>query len=779
MPVTKKYFMSKTNRKQDALDYHSQGRPGKIQVVPTKPYSSQRDLTLAYSPGVAEPCLKIAENKDDVYKYTAKGNLVAVISNGTAVLGLGDIGPEAGKPVMEGKGLLFKIFADIDVFDLELDTKNVDDFVKIVKALEPTFGGVNLEDIKAPECFEIERRLKEEMNIPVMHDDQHGTAIISAAALLNACDLQKKKLDKVKIVVNGAGAAAISCSRLYVSLGAKKENIVMCDRSGVIRSDRDNLDAIKKEFATSRNLNTLAEALKDSDVFIGLSSADCVTVEMLKSMAKNPIVFAMANPNPEIAYDLAISSRKDLIMATGRSDYPNQVNNVLGFPYIFRGALDVRATSINEAMKIAAVRAIADLARKSVPEAVNMAYNTKNIKFGKEYIIPKPMDFRLMTNVSMAVAKAAIESGVARKNITDWDAYAEELKRRLGMDDSIMRAVTNKAKLAPKRVVFAEADNYKILKAAQIVKDDGIAIPILLGNIETIKQLIEENALDLDGVQIIEPALEPARMKKYAEALYQKRQRRGVTLFEANKLLRDRNYFGASMVEFGEADAMISGLTKNYVSTIKPALQVIGTEAGVNRVAGMYMMMTQKGPVFFGDTTVNVDPTVEELVDLTLLLEKSVRQFNIQPRIALLSYSNFGSNEGTVPEKVRKAVKILHEQHPNIVVDGDMQGNFAINNALLKDNFPFSSLADAPANTLVFPNLESGNIAYKLLQELGGAEAVGPILLGLKKPVHIVQLGSSVREIVNMITIAVVDVQAKEAQAAGKRKSILTRITKK
>lgn len=780
MTVTKLYCMSKTNRKQDALDYHSQGRPGKIQVVPTKPYSSQRDLTLAYSPGVAEPCLKIADHKEDVYKYTAKGNLVAVISNGTAVLGLGDIGPEAGKPVMEGKGLLFKIFADIDVFDLELDTKNVDDFVKIVKALEPTFGGINLEDIKAPECFEIERRLKEEMNIPVMHDDQHGTAIISAAALLNACELQKKKMDKIKIVVNGAGAAAISCSRLYVALGAKKENIVMCDRSGVIRNDRANLDPIKQEFATSRNLNTLAEAMKDSDVFIGLSSADCVTADMLKSMAKNPIVFAMANPNPEIAYDLAISSRKDLIMATGRSDYPNQVNNVLGFPYIFRGALDVRSTSINEEMKIAAVRAIADLAKKSVPEAVNMAYNAKNIKFGKDYIIPKPMDFRLMTNVSMAVAKAAIDSGVARKTITDWDAYAEELKRRLGMDDSIMRAITNKAKQAPKRVVFAEADNYKILKAAQIVRDDNIAIPILLGNKEVIQQIIEENALDLEGVQIVDPALEPERMKKYAESLYQKRQRRGVTLFEANKFMRDRNYFGASMVEFGEADAMISGLTKNYVSTIKPALQVIGTEAGVNRVAGMYMMMTEKGPVFFGDTTVNVDPTVEELVDLTLLLEKSVGKFNIQPRIALLSYSNFGSNEGEVPEKVRKAVKILHEKHPQIIVDGDMQGNFAINNAMLKDNFPFSRLADAPANTLVFPNLESGNIAYKLLQELGGAEAVGPILLGLKKPVHIVQLGSSVREIVNMITIAVLDVQAKEEDANPvKRRGILNRIAKK
>ena len=780
MSVIKQHFMSKTNRKQDALDYHSQGRPGKIQVVPTKPYSSQRDLTLAYSPGVAEPCLKIAENKDDVYKYTAKGNLVAVITNGTAVLGLGDIGPEAGKPVMEGKGLLFKIFADIDVFDLELDTKNVDDFVKIVKALEPTFGGVNLEDIKAPECFEIERRLKEEMNIPVMHDDQHGTAIISAAALLNACDLQRKKIDKVKIVVNGAGAAAISCSRLYVSLGAKRENIVMCDRSGVIRSDRENLDAIKKEFVTTRNLNTLTEAMKDSDVFIGLSSADCVTTDMLKSMAKNPIVFAMANPNPEIAYDLAISSRKDLIMATGRSDYPNQVNNVLGFPYIFRGALDVRATSINEAMKIAAVRAIAELARKTVPEAVNMAYNERNIKFGKEYIIPKPMDFRLMVNVSMAVAKAAVDSGIARKAITDWDAYAEELKNRLGKDDSIMRAITNKAKSNPKKVVFAEADNYKILKAAQIVKDDNIAIPILLGNKEVIHRIIEENALDLEGVQIIEPALEPERMKKYAESLFKRRQRRGVTAIDANKMMRDRNYFGASMVEFGEADAMISGLTKNYVSTIKPALQVIGTEEGVNRVAGMYMMMTEKGPVFFGDTTVNVDPTAQELVDLTLLLEKSVRKFNIQPRIALLSYSNFGSNEGTVPEKVREAVKILHEQHPNIIVDGDMQGNFAINNTLLKENFPFSRLADAPANTLVFPNLESGNIAYKLLQELGGAEAVGPILLGLKKPVHIVQLGSSVREIVNMVTIAVLDVQAKEEAAnSTKRRGILNRIAKK
>jgi malate dehydrogenase (oxaloacetate-decarboxylating)(NADP+) len=771
--------MSKTNRKQDALDYHSQGRPGKIQVIPTKPTTSQRDLTLAYSPGVAEPCLRIADNVEDVYKYTAKGNLVAVISNGTAVLGLGDIGPEASKPVMEGKGLLFKIFADIDVFDLELDTKNIDEFVTIVKALEPTFGGVNLEDIKAPECFEIERRLKEVMNIPVMHDDQHGTAIISAAALLNACELQKKKMEQIKIVVNGAGAAAISCTRLYVSLGAKKENIVMCDRTGVIQSSRDNLDAIKAEFATDRNITTLAEAMKDSDVFIGLSSADCVTVDMLQSMAKNPIVFAMSNPNPEIAYDLAIGSRKDLIMATGRSDYPNQVNNVLGFPYIFRGALDVRATTINEEMKIAAVRAIAELAKKPVPEAVNMAYNETNIKFGKDYIIPKPMDSRLMTNVSSAVAKAAIDSGVARRVITNWDAYAEELKGRLGGEDAIMRAIANRAKSAPKRVVFAEADNYKILKAAQIVKDEQIAIPILLGKKDVIERIIAENALDLEGVLIIDPLLEQERMDKYAQSLFEKRQRRGITLLEAGKFLRDRNYFGASMVEFGEADAMISGLTKNYASTIKPALQIIGTEEGVKRVAGMYMMMTKKGPVFFGDTTVNVDPSAEDLVDITVLMDRSVRKFNVQPRIAMLSYSNFGSNMGVVPDKVRNAVTMLHDEHKDILVDGEMQANFAINNSLLRDNFPFSTLVDAPANTLVFPNLESGNIAYKLLQELGEAEAVGPILLGLKKPVHIVQLGSSVREIVNMVTIAVVDVQVKEQESTAKKDGSLKKVTKK
>jgi len=775
--------MSKTNRKQDALDYHSHGRPGKIQVVPTKPTNSQRDLSLAYSPGVAEPCLRIAENKEDVYKYTAKGNLVAVISNGSAVLGLGDIGPEAGKPVMEGKGLLFKIFADIDVFDLELDTQNIDEFVTIVKALEPTFGGINLEDIKAPECFEIERRLKEVMSIPVMHDDQHGTAIISAAALINACELQKKKLDKVKIVVNGAGAAAISCTRLYVSLGARKENIVMLDRSGVIRSDRANLEGTKAEFATARKINTLAEAVKDSDVFIGLSSPDVLTAEMLKTMAKNPIVFAMANPDPEIAYELAIKTRKDIIMATGRSDYPNQVNNVLGFPYIFRGALDVRATGINEEMKKAAVIAIAELAKKTVPESVNLAYNLKNIKFGKDYIIPKPIDLRLITSVSPAVAKAAMDSGVARKGIKDWEAYNEELKTRLGLDDKLMRTITNKAKSAPKRVVFAEADNYKILKAAQIVRDEGIAIPILLGNKGLISRIMLENELELDGVSIIDPLEELEKSSKFAEYLYKKRQRRGITLFEAKKLMRDRNYYGAAMVQFGEADALISGLTKDYPSTIKPALQVIGIEEGVNRVPGMYMMLTKKGPVFFGDTTVNENPTVDELVAITALLDHSVRKFNIQPRVAMLSYSNFGSNDGAVPEKVRQAVKILHEKYKDITVDGDMQANFAMNPDLLKDNYPFSTLVGAPANVLVFPNLESGNIAYKLLQEIGGAEAVGPILLGLNKPVHILQLGSSVREIVNMVTIAVVDVQTKEEESSilvnPRVKGIFKRVLKK
>lgn len=771
--------MNKTNRKQDALDYHANGRPGKIAVVPTKPTQSQRDLSLAYSPGVAEPCLRIAEHKEDAYKYTAKGNLVAVVSNGTAVLGLGDIGPEAGKPVMEGKGLLFKIFADIDVFDIELDTKDVDEFVRIVKCLEPTFGGVNLEDIKAPECFEIERRLKEELNIPVMHDDQHGTAIISGAALINACALQKKKLEKVKIVVNGAGAAAISCTRMYIALGARKENVVMLDSKGCIHQDRPDLDTTKAEFATTKKIASLADALKGADVFIGLSKGDVVTADMLKTMAKNPIVFAMANPNPEIAYPLAVETRKDVIMATGRSDYPNQVNNVLGFPYIFRGALDVRATAINEEMKIAAVMAIAELAKQPVPEAVNQAYDAQNLKFGPDYIIPKPTDPRLITEVAPAVAQAAINSGVARKPITDWDKYREELRQRLGQDDRIMRNLSDSAKRNPKRVVFAEADNYKTLRAAQIVKEDGVAIPILLGNKKKIQQLIDDNLLELADVPIIDPVEEKGgeRYQKYVDFLYAKRQRRGVSYLDAQKLMLDRNYFGASMVQFGEADTLISGLTKNYATAIRPALHVIGTQPG-SKLAGMYMMLTPKGPVFFGDTTVNANPTAEELVDITVLLHETVTKMNITPRIALLSYSNFGSNSGEVPDKVRKAAQILHESHPEIRVDGEMQANFAMNSDLLASNFPFSTLNGSPANTLVFPNLESGNIAYKLLQEIGGAEAVGPILLGMNKPMHILQLDSSVREIVNMVTIAVVDVQSREPQTskpANNQKKKITR----
>ena len=753
--------MSNINRKKDALNYHSMGRPGKIAVVPTKPYNSQRDLSLAYSPGVAEPCLAIAENSEDAYKYTAKGNLVAVISNGTAVLGLGDIGAQAGKPVMEGKGLLFKIFADIDVFDIELDTKNVDEFVNIVKAMEPTFGGINLEDIKAPECFEIERRLKAEMKIPVMHDDQHGTAIISGAALINSCELQNKNIADVKIVINGAGAAAISCTAMYVSVGAKKENIIMLDSKGVIRSDRDNLDATKAEWATDLDIHTLADAVKGSDVFIGLSKADVLTPEMLNTMAPSPIVLAMANPNPEISYDLAVATREDIIMGTGRSDYPNQVNNVLGFPYIFRGALDVRATSINEEMKIAAVHAIANLAKQNVPEEVNQAYNTSNLRFGKDYVIPKPTDPRLITEVSIAVAKAAIDSGVARKNIEDWDVYKEELRKRLGKDDRIMRNMIDKAKSNPQRVVFAEADNYKTLRAAQIVKEEGIAIPILLGNKEKINSLINEYSLEIGSVDIIDPQEErnSERYEKFANHLYAKRQRRGVTKSEASKLITNRNYFAASMVEFGEADTLISGLTRNYATTIKPALQVIGAKEG-SRLVGMYMMLTEKGPLFLGDTTVNTDPTAQELAEIAVLLNTAVKRFNIKPRLAMLSYSNFGSNDGPTANKVREAAKILHKENPEIIVDGDLQANFALNNDLLTSNFPFSTLVGEAANTLIFPSLESGNIAYKLLQEVGNAEAVGPILLGMNKPIHVLQMDSSVREIVNMVTIAVVEAQS-------------------
>lgn len=753
--------MSTINRKKDALDYHANGRPGKIAVVPTKPYNSQRDLSLAYSPGVAEPCLAIAENSEDAYKYTAKGNLVAVISNGTAVLGLGDIGAQAGKPVMEGKGLLFKIFADIDVFDIELDTKNVDEFVNIVKAMEPTFGGINLEDIKAPECFEIERRLKAEMNIPVMHDDQHGTAIISGAALINACELQGKDIANVRIVVNGAGAAAISCTAMYVAVGAKKENIVMLDSKGVIRADREELSSSKAEWATDRDIHTLADAVAGADVFIGLSAADVLTPEMLLSMAEKPIVLAMANPNPEIAYDLALETRDDVIMGTGRSDYPNQVNNVLGFPYIFRGALDVRATAINEEMKIAAVHAIAALAKENVPEEVNQAYNTNNLHFGPEYVIPKPTDPRLITEVSVAVAKAAIASGVARQQITDWEKYAEDLRKRLGKDDGIMRKLIAVAKNNPKRVVFAEADNPKTLRAAQIVREEGIAIPILLGNRAKINSLIEEFSFELPDVQIIDPYEEAgsARFEKYVDHLFEKRQRRGISRGDASKLLLNRNYFAASMVQFDDADTLISGLTRNYASTIKPALQVIGAKKG-SGVAGMYLMLTSKGPLFLGDTTVNADPTARELAEIAVLIENAVTRFNIKPRLALLSYSNFGSSDGGTPLKVREATKILHTEHPKMIVDGEVQANFALNKELLESNFPFSTLKGEAANTLIFPNLESGNIAYKLLQEVGDAEAVGPILLGMNKPVHVLQLDSSVREIVNMVTIAVVDAQA-------------------
>ncbi len=755
--------MSKTNLSQEALDYHSQGRPGKIEVVPTKPYSSQRDLSLAYSPGVAEPCREIAEDSSKVYKYTTKGNLVAVISNGTAVLGLGHIGPLAAKPVMEGKGLLFKIFADIDVFDIEINETDVDAFVKTVKAISPTFGGINLEDIKAPECFEIEKRLKAELDIPIMHDDQHGTAIISGAALLNALEVAGKKIDKVHIVVNGAGASAISCAKLYLALGAKKENMIMLDSKGVIHVNSKNLDESKKFFATAKHVRSLKDALKGADVFLGLSKGNVLNASMIQDMAKNPIIFALANPDPEISYEAAHAARKDAIIATGRSDYPNQVNNVLGFPFIFRGALDVRAKQINEEMKLAAVRAIANLARESVPEIVNLAYNKKNISFGKEYIIPKPLDPRLITTVAPAVAKAAMDSGVAKLAIKNWDAYNEDLIKRLGLDNKIIRVLTTKARQNPQRVVFAEADTYKILKAAQIVRDEGIAKPILLGNVQKIKKIIEQNKLDLGNTPMINPRMEEEKRIEYGELFFEKRRRRGYTLYEARKIMNERNYYGAMMVETGEADALISGLTRKYSDTIRPSLQIIGTQEGVGKVAGMYILVTKKGPVFFADTTINIDPTAEELVEITMLTANAISQFNVKPRIALLSYSNFGSNEDPNARKVRDAVAILHQRYPGLLVDGEMQANFALNTQLLKDNFPFSVLGEEGANTLIFPNLDAGNIAYKLLQEMGAAEAIGPVLLGIKKPVHVLQLGSSVREIVNMITIAVVDAQSRKS----------------
>jgi malate dehydrogenase (oxaloacetate-decarboxylating)(NADP+) len=749
--------------KEDALKYHSKGRPGKIAVVPTKPTNTKRDLSLAYSPGVAEPCLEIAANTDDVYKYTAKGNLVAVISNGTAVLGLGDIGPEASKPVMEGKGVLFKIFADIDVFDIEINANDTEEFIRTVKNISPTFGGINLEDIKAPECFEIEKRLKEELDIPIMHDDQHGTAIIVGAALINGLELVKKKIDKVRVVFNGAGASAISCAKLVLALGVKPENLVMCDSKGVIRKDNPNLDATKQQFATALNIHTLEDALKGADVFVGLSKANVVSQDMVRSMAPDCMVFALANPDPEISYEEALASRKDIIIATGRSDHPNQVNNVLGFPYIFRGALDVRATKINEEMKLAAVHALAKLTKEPVPEIVNMAYNEKSISFGPTYLIPKPLDPRLITTVSPAVAKAAMDSGVARKQITDWEAYNNELLARLGKESNFIRVIGSKARRNPKRVVFAEADNYKILRAAQIVKDEGIAYPILLGDRKKIEQIIAENNIRLSDVPIINPLEDEDKRNQYAELFYQKRQRKGMTLYEAKKLMRDRNHFAPMMVELGEADAMISGLTKNYPSTIKPALQILGKEEGINRVAGMYIMLTNKGVLFFSDATVNINPDVNDIVDITKLTYDAVKKLNINPRIALLSYSNFGSVDGDTPNKMAKARKILKEKYPHMVVDGDVQANVALNQRLLQENFPFSELCGEPVNTLIFPKLSSGNIAYKLLQELGSAEAIGPVLLGLKKSAHILQLGSTVREIVNMVIIAVVDAQSKEA----------------
>lgn len=746
-------------RRQDALNYHTQGSPGKIEVVPTKPLSSQLDLALAYSPGVAEPCKEIEADKENVYKYTSKGNLVAVISNGTAVLGLGNIGPEASKPVMEGKGVLFKKFAGIDVFDIEIAEDDPKKLIHIIKSLEPTFGGVNLEDIKAPECFEIEQTLKREMKIPIMHDDQHGTAIISGAALLNALEVVGKNIGEIKLVVNGAGASAVSCTRFYISLGVDPKNIVMCDREGVIRKDREKHDDIKREFATDQDLHTLTEAFVGADVFLGLSSGNIVTPEQILSMAENPIVFALANPDPEIAYDLAMSTREDLIMATGRSDYPNQVNNVLGFPYIFRGALDVRATGINEEMKMAAAKAIAALAKETVPDIVNRAYGDNKITFGKNYLIPKPLDPRLITTIAPAVARAAMDSGVAKTVITDWEAYNLELQERIGIDQRLMLRVVSRAKKDPKRVVFAEADNSKILKAAQLLWGEKVAIPILLGNKEKIDELIAEHNLDLSGVTIIDPNLDEAKLSHFGNILYEKRKRKGLTQGECTRLMRDRNYFGAMMVELGEADALISGLTKDYPKTILPALHVIGVRPGVNRVAGMYIMNTSKGPFFFSDTTVNVNPSAEELVEIVGLTADGVRFFNIEPKVAMLSYSNFGSAKGEVASKTAKATALAKQRFPNMVIEGEMQANVAVNEELQKETYPFSSLIGNKANTLIFPDLSSGNIAYKLLSELGNAEAIGPVLLGMNKPVHILQLGSSIREIINMVAIAVVDAQ--------------------
>jgi malate dehydrogenase (oxaloacetate-decarboxylating)(NADP+) len=755
--------MDNYNKRREALLYHAKPTPGKIQVVPTKKYATQRDLSLAYSPGVAEPCLEIAKDVNNVYKYTSKGNLVAVITNGTAVLGLGDIGPEASKPVMEGKALLFKIFADIDVFDIEVDTKDIDAFVATVKNIAPTFGGINLEDIKAPESFEIERRLVEELNIPVMHDDQHGTAIISSAALLNALELAKKKIDKVKIVVSGAGSAALACANLYILLGVKPENIIMFDKEGVLSSDRTDLSELQKRYSHGCKNTTLKEALSGADLFLGLSAGNILSPDMLLGMAKDPIVFAMANPIPEIDYHLAISTRDDIIMATGRSDNPNQVNNVLGFPYIFRGALDVRATKINEAMKMAAVKALAALAKESVPEQVNIAYGETKLIFGRDYIIPKPFDPRLITTVAPAVARAAMESGVALNPILDWQKYEEELLDRLGSDNKMVRLLANRAKTDPKRVVFAEADHLDVLKAAQIAFEDNIAFPILLGNKEIILELKEEIGFFAE-VPIYDPKTkeEDKRRNEYAEIFWNSRQRRGISLLDSQKWMRERNYFAAMMVNQGHADAMVSGHSRSYASIIKPILQLIDKAPGISLVATTNMMMTNRGPMFLSDTAINPNPTADDLAKIALMTAKTVRMFGMEPVIAMISFSNFGSSNNPSTNKVRDAVKFLHDNHPELQVDGEIQADFALNSEMLKNKFPFSKLAGKKVNTLIFPNLESANITYKLLKELYKVDSIGPIMLGMDKPVHIFQLGASVEEMVNMVAVAVVDAQEKE-----------------
>ena len=755
--------MSKERKRREALVYHAKPRPGKIEVVPTKSYSTQRDLALAYSPGVAVPCLEIEKNPEDVYKYTNKGNLVAVISNGTAVLGLGNIGSEASKPVMEGKGLLFKIFAGIDVFDIEVDAEDPEKFIEAIKAIAPTFGGINLEDIKAPEAFEIERRLKAELDIPVMHDDQHGTAIISCAALLNALELADKKISNVRIVISGAGAAAVSCTRLYKAFGARDENIIMTDSKGVIRKDRTSLTPEKKEFATAIDVHTLDEAMVQADVFIGLSMADIVSVDMLKAMNANPIVFAMANPDPEIEYNLACSVRDDIIMATGRSDHPNQVNNVLGFPFIFRGALDVRATKINEAMKMAAVEALAELTKKPVPEQVNIAYQETNLSFGRDYIIPKPFDPRLIEEVPIAVAKAAIASGVAKEPIEDWEKYREQLAGLIGKDQKMIRLIHDRARSAPKKIVFAEADQLDVLKAAQIVMEEGIGQPILLGRKDVISDLMQSINFQ-EEVSILDPKSdEQLEIKsKYANLFWNEQKRKGVTLYEAESLMRERNYFAAMMVKNGDADAMLSGYSRNYASVIKPVIDVVGKDKGVSKIAATNMMLTDRGPIFISDTSINIDPTAKELAKIGFMTSEIVKMFGIKPVMAMLSYTNFGSSKHPNAGKVTDAVAYLHRYYPDLVVDGPLQSDFALNREMLEERFPFSEIAKKNVNTLIFPNLESANITYKLMKELNKNQSVGPILLGLKEPIHVLQLGASVDEIVNMAAVAVIDSQQKQ-----------------